>query len=54
MTRAHLTITLVDNGDQYRATEPGSDPVGTGETAHDAVIDYVERAREVSEAKASD
>lgn len=53
--RANLIIRVASDDDGYRATEPGSDPVGTGPTAHDAVIDYVERAREASqETQASD
>jgi len=52
--RAHLTITLVRDDDAYRATEPDSDVTGRGETAHDAVIDYAQRARAASEAQASD
>jgi len=52
--RANLTITLVRDDEAYRATEPGSDVEGRGETAHDAVIDYAQRAREESEVQASD
>jgi len=52
--RAHLTITLVRADEGYRATEPDSDVTGRGETAHEAVINYAERARTVSEERASD
>jgi len=50
--RANLTIQLVRDDEAYRATEPGVDVVGRGDTAHEAVIDYTKRAREESEAKA--
>lgn len=52
MSKRHtFTLELIETADGYRATEKTAEPVGEGETAHDAVIDYVERAREESKEK---
>jgi len=49
--RHTLTLELIETSDGYRATEKTADPIGEGKTAHDAVIDYVKRARAESRRK---
>jgi hypothetical protein len=52
MSKRHtLTLELIETSDGYRATEKTAEPVGEGDTAHDAVIDHVERARSESKRK---
>jgi hypothetical protein len=51
MKRETFTIELIEQSNGYRATEPNGDVVGEGETAHDAVINYAERARKASKRK---
>jgi len=49
MTDHRVVLDVDEYDDRFEATQPRASVVGSGRTIHEAVVDYVERARQASQ-----